>query len=132
MRVNKNQSRVLFLLKDKLYCRSNRLWFQKRLIKIIFYKPVMLYLVLHINQNFCYIISTLFQTGKTPQQQSFTSMEEEEGSRGEGEGGYINNLPGKTPWTNAHGIEKKNKISKTFFIWITIYNLLDIFFFQIC
>lgn len=43
-----------------------------------FDKPVMLYLVLHINQNFCYIISTLFQTEKTLQQQSFTSMEEEE------------------------------------------------------
>lgn len=54
----------------------------------------MLHLVLHINQNFCYIISTLFQTEKTLQQRSFTSMEEEEG--GMGGGGYINNLPGKT------------------------------------
>lgn len=51
----------------------------------------MLHLVLHINQNFSYIISTLFQTEKTLQQRSFTSMEEEEGG-----GGFINNLPGKT------------------------------------
>lgn len=87
----------------------------------------MLHLVLHINQNFCYIISTLFQTEKTLQQRSFTSMEEEE-EGGMGGGGYINNLPGKTAWTSAHGIEKKTRCQNPFLIWITIHNLLDIFF----
>lgn len=73
----------------------------------------MLHLVLHINQNFNYIISTLFQTEKTLQQRSFTSMEEEEeGGMG---GGVTLTTYLARPREQVHMELKKNKMSKSFF-----------------
>lgn len=75
----------------------------------------MLHIVLHINQNFCYIISTLFQTEKTLQQRSFTSMEEEEGGMGGGGGlGTLTTYLAR-PREQVHMELKKNKMSKSFF-----------------
>lgn len=73
----------------------------------------MLHIVLHINQNFCYIISTLFQTEKTLQQRSFTSMEEEEGGMGGGGGTLTTYLV--RPREQVHMELKKNKMSKSSF-----------------
>lgn len=74
----------------------------------------MLHLVLHINQNFCYIISTLFQTEKTLQQRSFTSMEEEE-EGGMGGGGVTLTTYLARPREQVHMELKKKQDVKILF-----------------